>query len=109
MARLFEMQAARLMGALEDTPQGQLWTQDLYGENDRWLGPVHGFAGNAIPLLHGWDWLTPTAARRRWPNLCRRHLAANAWRSEAGQIGRARSKRARPPAYVSIVTARPVW
>ncbi len=38
---LFEMQAARLLGALEDTPQGQLWTQDLYGENDRWLGPVH--------------------------------------------------------------------
>ena len=44
---------------LEDTPQGPLWTQDLYGANDRWLGPVHGFAGNVIPLLRGWDWLTP--------------------------------------------------
>ena len=29
---LFEMQAARLLAALEDTPQGPLWTQDLYGE-----------------------------------------------------------------------------
>jgi hypothetical protein len=56
---LFEMQAARLLADLEDTPQGPLWTQDLYGQNDRWLGPVHGFAGNVIPLLRGWDWLTP--------------------------------------------------
>ena len=29
---LFEMQAARLLADLEDTPQGPLWTQDLYGE-----------------------------------------------------------------------------
>ena len=29
---LFEMQAARLLAELEDTPQGPLWTQDLYGE-----------------------------------------------------------------------------
>ena len=43
---LFETQAARLLGALEDTPQGPLWTQDLYGANDRWLGPVHGFPGS---------------------------------------------------------------
>ena len=28
---LFEMQAARLLADLEDTPQGPLWTQDLYG------------------------------------------------------------------------------
>jgi hypothetical protein len=50
---LFEMQAARLLADLEDTPQGPLWTQDLYGTKDRWLGPVHGFAGNVIPLLRG--------------------------------------------------------
>jgi hypothetical protein len=42
---LFEMQAARLFADLEDTPQGPLWTQDLYGAKDHWLGPVHGFAG----------------------------------------------------------------
>src|SRR4051812_21811510 len=56
---LFETQAARLLADLEDTPQGPLWTQDLYGSRDRWLGPVHGFAGNVIPLLRGWHWLTP--------------------------------------------------
>ena len=36
---LFATQAARLLADLEDTPQGPLWTQDLYGANDRWLGP----------------------------------------------------------------------
>jgi hypothetical protein len=50
---LFEVQAARLLAELEDTPQGPLWTQDLYGAKDRFLGPVHGFAGNVIPLLLG--------------------------------------------------------
>jgi hypothetical protein len=48
---LFETQAALLLADLEDTPQGLLWTQDLYGQRDRFLGPVHGFAGNVIPLL----------------------------------------------------------
>src|SRR5262249_40141140 len=48
---LFEVQAARLLADLEETPQGPLWTQDLYGANEPWLGPVHGFAGNVIPLL----------------------------------------------------------
>src|SRR5262245_21402291 len=55
---LFEVQAVRLLANLEDTPQGPLWTQDLYGNKDRFLGPVHGFAGNVIPLFLGWDWLT---------------------------------------------------
>ncbi len=105
---LFEVQAARLLGALEDTPQGPLWTQDLYGENDRWLGPVHGFAGNVIPLLHGWDWLTP-AQQAQVAEFVPETLAANAWRSEIGTTWAARSKRAKPPAIVSIVTARPVW
>jgi hypothetical protein len=95
---LFETQAARLLGALEDTPQGQLWTQDLYGENDRWLGPVHGFAGNAIPLLHGWDWLTP-AQQAQVAEFVPATLAANAWQSEIGTNWAARSKRAKPPVY----------
>jgi hypothetical protein len=95
---LFEMQAARLLGALEDTSQGRLWTQDLYGENDRWLGPVHGFAGNVIPLLRGWEWLTP-AQQAQVAEFVPETLARNAWRSEAGTNWAARSKRARPPAY----------
>ena len=50
---LFEMQAARLLAELEDTPQGPLWTQDLYGERDHWLGPVHGFRGQCHPVIAG--------------------------------------------------------
>jgi len=38
---------------LEETGLGPLWTQDLYGSHQQWLGPVHGYAGNMIPLLRG--------------------------------------------------------
>ncbi len=93
---LFEMQAARLLADLEDTPQGPLWTQDLYGQRDRWLGPVHGFAGNVIPLLRGWDWLTPTQ-QARVAEFVPKTLAANAWRSDVGATWGARSKREKPP------------
>ncbi len=54
---LFALQAARLLNDVEETDFGPLWTQDLYGRRQRFLGPVHGFAGNMIPLLRGWDWL----------------------------------------------------
>jgi Lanthionine synthetase C-like protein len=93
---LFETQAARLLADLEDTPQGLLWTQDLYGERDRWLGPVHGFAGNAIPLLRGWNWLTPPQ-QTQVAEFVPKTLAANAWRSDVGTTWGARSKRANPP------------
>jgi hypothetical protein len=93
---LFEMQAARLFAELEDTPQGPLWTQDLYGAKDRWLGPVHGFAGNVIPLLRGWDWLTPSQ-QAQVAEFAPKTLAANAWRSEVGTTWGARSKREKPP------------
>src|SRR5439155_22056037 len=48
---LFETQAARLLADLEDTPQGPLWTQDLYGDNHSLLGPRTRFIGDFIPLL----------------------------------------------------------
>jgi hypothetical protein len=89
---LFETQAARLLADLEDTPQGPLWTQDLYGQRDRFLGPVHGFAGNVIPLLRGWDWLTP-AQQAHVAEFVPKTLAANAWRSEVGTTWGPRSKR----------------
>ena len=92
----FETQAARLLADLEDTPQGPLWTQDLYGAKDRWLGPVHGFAGNVIPLLRGWNWLTP-AQQAQVAELVPKTLAANAWRSALGATWGARSKREKPP------------
>ena len=90
--QLFETQAARLLADLEDTPQGPLWTQDLYGQRDRWLGPVHGFAGNVIPLLRGWDWLTPVQ-QAQVAEFVPKTLAENAWRSEVGATWGARSKR----------------
>jgi hypothetical protein len=80
---LFEAQAARLLEELEETPEGPLWTQDLYGSRRRWLGPVHGYAGNMIPLIRGWHWLTE-GQRARIAEAVPRTLAANAWRSELG-------------------------
>ncbi len=93
---LFKMQAARLLADLEDTPQGPLWTQDLYGVSDRWLGSVHGFAGNVIPLLRGWGWLTPTQ-QAHVAEVVPKTLAANAWQSEAGTTWGASSKREKSP------------
>lgn len=89
---LFEVQAARLLAELEDTPQGLLWTQDLYGQRDRFLGPVHGFAGNVIPLLRGWDWLT-SAQQAYVAEFVPNTLEANAWTYEIGTTWGPRSKR----------------
>jgi hypothetical protein len=68
---------------LEETTDGPLWLQDLYGKQQRYLGPVHGFAGNMIPLLRGWRWLDE-AQQRRVADVATRALAANAWRSDEG-------------------------
>ena len=80
---LFATQAARLLDDLEDTADGPLWTQDLYGSKLRFLGAVHGFAGNMIPLIHGWDWLTDEQ-RARLAGAVPRILVANAQRSDLG-------------------------
>jgi hypothetical protein len=55
---LFATRAARLLEDLEETDNGPLWTQDLYGRQLRYLGPVHGYARNMIALMRGWEWLT---------------------------------------------------
>ena len=93
---VFEIQAARLLADLEETPQGPLWTQDLYGTHERWLGPVHGFAGNIIPLFRGWDWLT-RAQQAQVAGFVPNTLAANAWRSDVGTTWGVKSQRERPP------------
>ena len=54
---LFRKQAARLVGEIEAREEGGIWTQHLYGQTQRWLGAVHGFAGNMAPLLLGWNLL----------------------------------------------------
>jgi hypothetical protein len=80
---LFVSQAARLLEELEDTDLGPLWTQDLYGSRKRFLGPVHGFAGNMVPLLRGWSWLDESQ-RARIAQAVPCTLVANAIRSDLG-------------------------
>jgi lanthionine synthetase-like protein len=80
---LFTVQAALLLGELEETDDGPLWTQDLYGRQLRYLGPVHGYAGNMIALMRGWEWLTDEQ-RARIAKAVPRTLTANAQRSELG-------------------------
>ena len=77
---LFTEQAERLLGALEETSEGPLWTQDLYGKQLRYLGPVHGFAGNMIPLMRGWEWLT-AGQRSQLVDIIPRTLAGTAFTS----------------------------
>jgi Lanthionine synthetase C-like protein len=36
-------------------PQTGLWTQRLYGMEEQWIGPAHGFAGCALALSHDAD------------------------------------------------------
>jgi hypothetical protein len=80
---LHEAQAERLLAGLEDTVHGPLWTQNLYGQTRRFLGPVHGYGGNMVALLRGWDWLT-AAQQARLRQAVPATLAANAQRGEMG-------------------------
>ena len=80
---LFTEQAARLLNELEETESGPLWTQDLYNRRHKFLGPVHGYAGNMIPLLLGWDWLA-TDQRRAIADAVPRTLAGTAGRCDDG-------------------------
>lgn len=51
---VFLLQAERMLREWESIDGiGHLWSPDLYGEKHKYLGPVHGFAGNLIPLLEG--------------------------------------------------------
>ena len=80
---LYERQAARLLDELVETELGPLWTRDLYGTHLQWLGPVHGFAGDMIPLMRGWTWLSDDQ-RERIAEAVPRTLSANAVQSESG-------------------------
>ena len=94
--RVFVAQAERLLDDLEDTALGPLWNQDLYGDVQPWLGPVHGYAGNMIPLLRGWEWLTHSQ-RARVADSVPRTLAATACRSDVGSTWRSVATRPGPP------------
>ena len=103
---LFTIQAARLLGDLQETDNGPLWRQDLYGRHLRFLGPVHGYAGNMIALMSGWEWLTEDQ-RTRIAAAVPRTLAANAQRSEQGATWPAVvADRDKPPADGADARAR---
>jgi len=58
---LFLFQAERLLNEWETVNGvGYLWTVDLYGQKQKYLGPIHGFAGNILPLIKGRDLLPKT-------------------------------------------------
>jgi uncharacterized membrane protein YsdA (DUF1294 family) len=80
---LYLAQAARLLAGLDQTELGPVWNQDLYGQVRRYLGPVHGYAGNMRALLAGWDWLTD-AGRTLIRQVVLETLTANAVREGDG-------------------------
>src|SRR5262249_52715577 len=80
---LFRAQAERLLSEVEESAEGPLWTQDLYGSQIRLLGATHGFAGNMIPLLNGWAWLDD-GQRTRVADVGTRTLMLTAKRSKDG-------------------------
>ena len=84
----FEAQAKRLLDDLQDTTGSPIWTQDLYGTQRQYLGPVHGFAGNMIPLIRGWHWLTEVQ-RARIADVAQRTVGAHAHLSDIGISWRA--------------------
>jgi hypothetical protein len=101
---LFQLQATRLLADLEMEDDGPIWTQELYGRRQRWLGPVHGFAGNMLPLLHGWEWLT-AEQRAIVSAAVPRTLAAHAVSSDEGTNWPAVVPRISRRYFVNIATA----
>jgi Lanthionine synthetase C-like protein len=92
----FEAQAERLLADLAETTDGPIWEQDLYGSHLKYLGPVHGYAGNMVAFLRGWDWLTESQ-RARIADAVPRTLGKNAWRTDVGTSWRAAVGGGEPP------------
>ena len=80
---LYQAQARRLLAELEETEHGPLWTGELYGRPSRYLGPVHGYAGNMLALIRGWHWLD-AQQQDRVTDATLRTLVATARRSALG-------------------------
>jgi hypothetical protein len=93
---VFEAQAARLLADLQETDDGPIWIQALYGRRRKFLGPVHGYAGNMIPLMRGWEWLTE-GQRARIVDAVPRTLSKNAWRTDVGTSWPAVIQHDKPP------------
>jgi lantibiotic modifying enzyme len=51
---IFLLQAEKMLSEWQRIDGiGYLWSPDLYRNKRKYLGPVHGFAGNIIPLIEG--------------------------------------------------------
>ena len=103
---LFQAQAARMLADLADGPGGPIWTQVMYGQTLQFLGPVHGYAGNMLALLRGWDWLSPDQ-QARVRSACLATLTANARRSDAGVNWGAKAGDAAQPTLVQYCHGAP--
>jgi hypothetical protein len=75
----FRRDARRLWDRLEFVEEAgcHLWVQHLYGRVAPFLGAVHGFAGNAFAVIHGWALLSPVE-RSRWSERIGESLRATA-------------------------------
>jgi hypothetical protein len=93
---VFQAQAGRLLADLHETADGPMWVQDLYDRQLKYLGPVHGYAGNMIPLMRGWEWLTESQ-RARIVDAVPRTLSKNAWRTDVGASWRGTVGHDKPP------------
>jgi lantibiotic modifying enzyme len=66
-SKLFLLQAERMLGEWERIDGvGFLWSPELYGQRRKYLGSVHGFAGNIVPLIEGKELLPPG----RYEDIC---------------------------------------
>ena len=61
-----------------------IWVQELYNDPRQYLGGLHGFAGNAVPVINGWSLLT-TGEQSDWSRCINRTLRATAIR-EGGLV-----------------------
>jgi Lanthionine synthetase C-like protein len=93
---VFEAQAERLLADLQETDEGPIWVQALYGRRQKYLGPVHGYAGNMIPLMRRWEWLTESQ-RASIVDAVPRTLSKNAWVTDVGTSWHAVIPRDKPP------------
>lgn len=100
-ADLFRAGARALEAAYQLDPElgANIWTQDLYGSRGRYIGAVHGFAGNAFALIAGHELLEPESWRM-WSSHLAATLEASALRGPLGAnwppaIGDARMSQAR--------------
>ncbi len=60
-AKLYRKQAKKMIADWQKIPgAGYLWNIDLYGKNYYFLGAIHGFSGNAMALIAGFDLLSKT-------------------------------------------------